>query len=182
MDTEIPQRIQMLRKRCGLSIRQLAALAGVTPGIISCIERGKNSPSIATLQKILSALGTDLAAFFTGEKAGPEGPLFLREHMRAISDGDRTYTIVFTKRPGIRIEALDEHYRFSRRRPPFETLKCDVAGYVLSGSLMLEVKNQPKRTLRPGDAFYIPKGQVHRGFNASKEPARLITVYHPAKY
>ena len=32
--------------------------------MISCIERGKNSPSITTLQKILGALGTDLAAFF----------------------------------------------------------------------------------------------------------------------
>jgi HTH-type transcriptional regulator, repressor for puuD len=182
MEQEIPQRIQMLRKRCGMSIRQVAALAGVTPGIISCIERGKNSPSIATLQKILSALGTDLAAFFTGEKAGPEGPVFCRENMRAISDGDRTYTIVFAKRPGIRIELFDENYRCSRRRPPFETLKCDVAGYLLSGSMEIEVKGQPRRTLRPGDAFYIQKGQEHRGFNTGDEPARLITVYNPARY
>jgi transcriptional regulator with XRE-family HTH domain len=182
MEDQVPQRIQMLRKRCGLSIRQLAALAGVTPGIISCIERGKNSPSIATLQKILAALGTDLAAFFTGDVQGPEGPVFAREHMRTISDGDRTYTIVFSKRRGIRIELFDEHYRRSRQRPPFETLRCDVAGYVISGALTLEIEGQPKRTVRPGDAFYIPRGQVHRGYNAGDEPARLITAYHPAKY
>ena len=52
MEIEVAQRIPMLRKRCGLSIRQLAELSGVTAGMISCIERGKNSPSIATLQKI----------------------------------------------------------------------------------------------------------------------------------
>ena len=130
----------MLRKRCGLSIHQLAGLSGVTAGMISCIERGKNSPSITTLQKVLSALGTDLATFFSAEKKRQDGPVFLREHMRAISDGDRTYTIVFGKQPGVGLEMLDETIRPSKRRPPFEILKCDVAGYILSGKLALEIK------------------------------------------
>jgi HTH-type transcriptional repressor of puuD len=182
MDREIPQRIQMLRKRCGLSIRQLATLAGVTPGIISCIERGKNSPSIATLQKILNALGTDLAAFFAAEKPRQEGPVFLREHMHALSDGDRTYTIVFSKQPGIGVELFDETIRPAKRRPPFETLKCDVAGYILSGNLVLETKGDAKQVLRPGDAFYIRKGHEHRGFAAEDDSVRLVTMYHPARY
>ncbi|MFZ1937174.1 MAG: helix-turn-helix domain-containing protein [Thermoguttaceae bacterium] len=182
MDSEVAQRIQMLRKRCGLSIRQLAGLAGVTPGIISCIERSKNSPSIATLQKILSALGTDLGTFFAKDKGEADGPVFPREHMRAVGDPDRTYTIVFPRRPGVHVEMFDEHLRCSRRRPPFEKLKCDVAVYVLSGTLVLEIKNQPKQTLRPGDACYIAKGVEHRGFAGQNEPVRLISVCHPAKY
>jgi transcriptional regulator with XRE-family HTH domain len=182
MDNDVAQRVQSLRKRCGLSIRQLASLAGVTPAIVSCIERGKNSPSIATLQKLLIALGTDLGAFFAGRDRQALGPVIPREQMRAISDVDRTYTIVFPRRPGISIEMLDEHIRSSRRRPPFETLKCDVACYLLAGILTLEIKGQPKQTLRPGDAFYIKKGQEHRGFAGDGEPVRLITVYYPAKY
>ncbi len=182
METEVARRIQMLRKRCGLSIRQLGGLAGVTPAIISCIERGKNSPSIVTLQKILTALGTDLAAFFAEDQKRQDGPVFPREHMRAISDGDRTYTIVFRKQPGVGVEMFDETIRPSKRRPPFETLKCDVAGYVLSGNLVVELKTAGKRVLRPGDAFYIPKGKEHRGFAAADEPVRLVTMYHPARY
>ena len=182
MESEVAERIQMLRKRCGLSIHQLAGLSGVTAGMISCIERGKNSPSIATLQKILSALGADLATFFSAKKRRQDGPAFLREHMRAISDGDRTYTIVFGKQPGVGMEMFDETIRPSKRRPPFEILKCDVAGYILSGSLALEIKKQPRQVLRPGDAFYIGKGQEHRGFAAEDELVRLVTVYHPARY
>ncbi len=182
MDHEIPQRIQMLRKRCGLSIRQLAAQAHVTPGIISCIERGKNSPSIATLQKILSALGTDLASFFSAEKEPQQGPVFLREHMQVVGDGDRTYTIVFGKQPGVGIEMFDETILPAKRRPPFETLKCDVAGYIISGSLVLETKGEPKCVLRPGDAFYIRKGEEHRGFADQDGPVRLMSMYHPARY
>jgi HTH-type transcriptional repressor of puuD len=157
-------------------------MAGVTPGIISCIERGKNSPSIATLQKILTALGTNLAAFFATEKERQQGPVFLRENMHAISDGDRTYTIVFGRQPGVAVEVFDETIRPAKRRPAFETLKCDIAGYILSGNLVLEVKGEAKQVLRPGDAFYIRKGQEHRGFAGEDEPVRLVTVYHPARY
>ena len=77
---------------------------------------------------------------------------------------------------------FDETIRSSKRRPPFEILKCDVAGYILSGNLAMEIKNQPKQILRPGDAFYISKGQEHRGFATKDEPVRLVTVCHPARY
>jgi len=182
LESEVAERVQMLRKRCGLSIRQLAGLSGVTAGMISCIERGKNSPSITTLQKILSALGTDLTTFFSVQKEQQDGPVFLREHMRAISDGNRTYTIVFGNHPGVGVEVFDETIRPTKSRPPFEILKCDVAGYVLSGSLTLEIKKEGKQILRPGDAFYIRKGQEHRGFAAEEELVRLVTVYHPTRY
>jgi transcriptional regulator with XRE-family HTH domain len=182
VENDVSRRIQLLRKRCGLSIRQLAKLAGVTAAIISCIERGKNSPSIATLQKILSALGTNLAAFFAEEKQEEEGPVYLREHMRAISDGDRTYTIVLGKHPGVGVEVFDETIRPTKRKPPFEVLQCDVAGYILSGHLALEVQKHSKQVLRPGDAFHIPLGTQHRGFAVEDEPVRLITVYHPSRY
>jgi len=182
MDADIRQRLQSLRSRCGLSIRQLAEKSGVTAGMISCIERGKNSPSLATLQKIFASLGTDMASFFSDSQVKSDGPAYPREDMRSVSDGERSYTIVFPKSPSMHIEMLDEHNYPAKRRPPYEKLQCDVAGYVLSGRLVLDVKGKKKRTLRPGDAFYIPKGLEHRGYAEADEPARLITVYHPAKY
>jgi transcriptional regulator with XRE-family HTH domain len=181
-NSELGQRVQVLRKRCGLSLRQLAAQARVTPSMISCIERGKTSPSITMMQKILGALGSDLATFFAEDRGGQEGPFHHRQHMRTISDGDRTYTIVFPKRKGIAVEMFDEQIAPNEKRPPFETLQCDIGGYLLSGSLTLEVRGGEKETLRPGDAFYVPKGCEHRGFAATEETVRLITVYHPAKY
>ncbi|MHC4085371.1 MAG: helix-turn-helix domain-containing protein [Planctomycetota bacterium] len=175
------QRIANLRKRCRLSIRKLAKIAKVTPGIISSIERGKTSPSIATLQKILSALDSDLTTFFSGNEAAQQIPVLLRERMRTVGDRERSYTIVFPRRDDIAVEMFDEQLSFSRGRPPYEILKCDVAGYILSGELVLEIKGKIKRKLRPGDAFYVTKGQEHRGY-AVDEPVRLITVYSPARY
>ena len=181
MDQEVGPRLQILRKRIGLSIRQLAERADVTPGIISCIERGKNSPSITTLQKILEAMGTNLGAFFANGSSQPEGPVFLREHMQVISDNERHYTIVFARNPNLAIEVLDEQIRPTDTPPEMETLKCDVGGYILTGMLELEVEGE-KSVLRPGDAFYITKGSVHRGRAVGTEPVRAMTVYCPPNY
>lgn len=177
----VGDQLKILRKRSGLSIRRLAQLANVAPGVISSLERGKNSPSISTLQKILSALGTNLAGFFGGQQEVPTGPVYVRESMRVVSDKDRSYTVILPKKQGITIEILDEHMSPGKRKPQYETLSCDIAGYILSGSLLLDVKGGEPRTLRPGDAFYIERGVEHRG-HAQDEPVRLITIYSPPKY
>ena len=181
-DATVGRRLRILRERCGLSMRQLGNLAGVTASMISCIERDLSSPSIATLQKLLTALGSDLPSFFGPNSLEEDGPVFPREHMRLVSDADRSYTIVFPRREGVEVELLDEEIRPAQQRPPFETLTCDVAGYVLSGHLVLECGDDALQTLRPGDAFYIPKGTRHRGYATDDIPTRLVTVYSPARY
>ena len=179
--TAIGQQIRMLRERCRLSIRQLAEQAGVTAAMISLIERDKTSPSIVTLQKILAALGSDMATFFSDEEQHQEMPVFLRERMRVISDAVRSYTMVFPKHQDVAVELLDEQIQPCCENPPYETLKCDVGGYVLAGELVLDVKGQSPRILRPGDAFYVTRGQPHRGY-AHKVTTRLLTVCTPVRY
>jgi len=175
-------RIQMLRRRSGLSLRRLAGRAAVSPGLVSSIERGRSSPSIATLRKILMALGTDLGTFFAGDPDAQTGPVFLRERMNVVSDAERSYTMVFPRRENVTIQLLDEQMAPARRRPPFEKLNCDVAGYIISGSLVMEIKGKGRQMLRPGDAFYVPRGLEHRGYAHPDEPVRLITVYSPPRY
>ncbi|MBN2292407.1 MAG: helix-turn-helix domain-containing protein [Pirellulales bacterium] len=182
MDKNVGPRLKILRERSQLSIRQLAEKADVTPGIISCIERGKNSPSIATLQKVLGALGTDLGAFFSNGSAKQEKPLFLRENMQLVQDENRNYTIVFARDPELAVEVLDEQIRPSDELPEMETLRCDVAGYILMGMLELEVEGKKKALLRPGDAFYVVKETPHRGRAVGDETVRAITVYCPPNY
>src|SRR3954466_9649167 len=38
-------------------------------------------------------------------------------------------------------------------------------GYVMEGTLQLEVEGQPPRTLKAGDTFFIPANTVHDGRN-----------------
>jgi transcriptional regulator with XRE-family HTH domain len=181
-EEEYGKRVRILRNRCGYSIRRLAELSGVTASVISGIERGKISPSITTLRKILEALGTNLATFFSNDDHQLQGPVYLRDEMRVVSGNMQHYTIILPKRPDIKVEILDETWYPSAEPPEYENLNCDVAGYILSGHMNLEIKGEPPQVLRPGDAFYIEKGREHRGYAASGEEVRLIIVYSPANY
>jgi transcriptional regulator with XRE-family HTH domain len=176
----IGARLRLLRRRTGVSLRALAEQAGITPAMISYIENGKSSPSVVTLEKLLGVLGVSLADFFGAERATSDGPVFPREGMRLVADDERSYTVVFPRLPGIRMALLDELLQPGVPAPAFETQPTDVAGYVLSGELVLDIQGEASRTLRAGDAFYVPAGVSHRGYASAREPARLITAAIPA--
>lgn len=51
-----------------------------------------------------------------------------------------------------------------------------VAGYVVSGSVIVEVKGESRKTFRPGDAFLEPFESIHQSFEnpSTSEPAEVI--------
>ena len=49
--------------------------------------------------------------------------------------------------------------------------------YVLSGTMSLDMAGQPRRILRAGDSFAMPRGIAHNGVNLGKVPARLLITY-----
>src|SRR5262249_53204927 len=57
-------RLREHRERRGLSVRQLAALAGVGFATVHRIEVGRLSPTVAMLEKLAGALDIHIADFF----------------------------------------------------------------------------------------------------------------------
>ncbi len=66
---EIGKNIVQLRKKHGLSQRELAERAGITHSAISSIENGKVSPSVSSLQKIVNVFSLSLSEFFIFEQS-----------------------------------------------------------------------------------------------------------------
>lgn len=56
--------IRNLRIESGIGLRQLSRMADISPASLTAIEKGQSSPVLATLHKVLKALGTDFAEFF----------------------------------------------------------------------------------------------------------------------
>lgn len=176
-------RLKALRQRAGLTLRALGKKAGIAPSYLSNLERNGSSPTLATLQRVLTALGASLEQFFaeTGTPVEP-GCVFRRERMRLASDAHRHYTFLLPRRKGIKAEIIDEYLLLGERRPELERLACDVTGVVLSGAIELEVEGVGKQIVRTGDSFYITAGRKHRGRCISQESARLLTVFVPPRY
>ncbi len=167
--------------RCRLSMRELAVKAGVAPSYVSGIERGRISPTIVTLRKMLNAMGGDLGSFFASEPSQGEGCVFRRQDMRSVADKNRCYTFIFPRRKDMKLEMIEEEYT-PGEKPAFETISSDLAGYVIAGELLLEIRGKEPVKLRTGDAFYVPGGTPVRGRCFKNEPARLITVQVPPNY
>lgn len=58
------QKIAYFRERAGLSQRQLAEKAGVSPGAIGQYETKKSKPSIDTLFRLATALNVTVSELF----------------------------------------------------------------------------------------------------------------------
>ena len=57
----VAQAVASARARCGISQKHLATLTGIDQSDISKIERGLANPSVATLERIATALGGNLS-------------------------------------------------------------------------------------------------------------------------
>lgn len=61
MLTRLPARLKEARRAQGLSLEAVANLSGVSRSMVSQIERGESSPTIATLWNLTRALQVDFA-------------------------------------------------------------------------------------------------------------------------
>lgn len=196
VENDAGRRLRAHRLQAHLSMRELARRAGVAVSFLSNVEAGRVSPSLASLRKVLAALGTDLEPFFANGLPATAGNVFRRQAMRRVMDPSRSYTFVLPPRSDIGIILFDEELFGGHDHPEFEALSGDLAGYVLTGELVLEIRGEPVQTLEPGDAFFVPAGTPVRGWcGDDASSTRLITVEtttqcrepersqsHPVKY
>jgi len=180
---DLGAQVRLLRERAGLSLRELSRKAGMSAAALSAVEHGRSSPTLATLHKVLGALGTGFQDFFAGTDAPSEEPVFRRAGRREVRDAHRRYEFLFPKRGDVRFELVSETIAAAEGRVQWETHDCDMGGVVLSGGpARLEIEGVGEWELRRGDAFYVKAGQKHRATNRGRAPLKLITAWYPPRY
>src|SRR5919106_719440 len=72
----VGERVASYRKDRHLKVSELARMVGVSPSLISQIERGQSQPSVATLFALAESLDVPVDAFFLkeGNSATSTGP------------------------------------------------------------------------------------------------------------
>jgi transcriptional regulator with XRE-family HTH domain len=168
-------RLRSLRKERALSQRELADLAELSPNAISLIERDEISPSVATLQRLASALGVKMSYFF--DSATVARILHFRPNQRLAIRG-----------AGLTIEGLGARLEGQLLEPFFITLAphADMgtgqvvhAGHefvcCLAGRVCYEIDGATY-LLEPGDLLLFEADLPHRWGNPGAEEARLVLV------
>lgn len=177
------EHVRCLREKADLGLRELSRRAEIAPASLSAIEKGASSPTLATLHKVVKALGTDFQEFFATSAQMNSSPIFRAADMRAAEDMHREYLFLLPKREDIRFEMLMETFSPTEKDPAWEKSDCDFGGVILEGGpVRMEIEGVGEWTLHKGDSFYVKAGQTHRGTNLGETPMKMITVWHPPRY
>lgn len=176
---ELGVKIKRLRLQKNLTQEELADRCELTKGYISQLENELTSPSIATLEDILNALGTTPASFFSDEK--DEKIVFTDdEFIEKITDGYKFEWLV----PNAQKNEM-EPIRVTIE--PHTSLEEDVPhegeefGYVLSGRIVLHHGNSAQ-IVKKGEVFYFSSAKVHKIENRTAEKAVVLWVASPPTF
>jgi quercetin dioxygenase-like cupin family protein len=50
-------------------------------------------------------------------------------------------------------------------------------GYILAGTVTMQIRDQPTLTLRAGDGFLIPPGVAHNALDVGPDTGRMLSTY-----
>lgn len=179
MSNDVSARLKAVRLMHGLSQRELAKRAGVTNGMISLIEQGRVSPSVASLKKVLDGLPMGLAEFFTLDPAETPQIFYAGKELVELGEGLVSLRLVAARRPKRRMAILHESYA-----PGADTGSemlshaGEEGGIVITGRIELTVGSQAQ-LLGPGDAFYFTSEVPHRFRNRGRERCEIISASSP---
>lgn len=175
-ESTLAQRLKSVRTKAGLSQRELARRADMTNGALSNIEQGKVSPTVSSLEKILSAIPMSLPEFFSDEQdLAPSiyrGDSFARVNQNdteylMMPIGEVTQSTVYlsqqTFAPGARVSS------------EWMVHKGQVAGIIVSGQLTLTL-DSIEHELHSGEGFHFSIHRPHIFKNSASEPCVVVSV------
>lgn len=179
MAEDIGRKLKAARMAFGLSQRELAKRAGVTNGMVSLIEQGRVSPSVGSLQKVLTAFPLTLAEFFTRDLSRQEEVVFRAADLPNMGAGDIEFRLVAATRRDRAMSILNEIYEpGADTGNDLLTHTGEEGGVIIEGELELTVAGKTW-TLIKGDSYYFDSRLPHRFRNKGDVPARLISANTP---
>jgi len=173
---EIGRKIKRLRIQKGLTLEELASRSELTKGFLSQLERDLTSPSIATLNDIVEALGSSLAEFFKEEEQ--EKLVFRKKDF--FVDEREEYTIHWIV-PNTQKNAMEPILiELPQGISSFEMdpHSGEEFGYVLEGTVVL-VDGEERYIVHKGETFYLSGKRPHYLRNEKKTTAKVLWISTP---
>ena len=171
-------RIRARRESLSIQINDLAAIIGVTPSLISQIERAKAFPSIVTLKKIAIALHTTVGSLIGENESYSDNPLVKVSEKKMVQHNDHGATLFL----------LSNHDQQKSMEPYLLEIPVgsDTTGlinpapgqsfyHVLKGAVQIRMEMQ-QYSLGEGDSFYTNSSKKHTIKNIGPDVSGLFWI------
>ena len=180
LEQAIGAQVRALRRRAEVTAAELASQAGISTGMLSKIENGAISPSLATLQAVAGALNVPISQLFAAfeeqrdcsfVRAG-QGVAIERRGTKA----GHQYNLLGH---GLGGPVVVEPYLITLRDEAVPYTGFQHAGvefiYMLTGEVVYRHGDQTYH-LRPGDALLFDSGALHGPERLAKAPMTYLSI------
>lgn len=176
----IAQRVREFRQQLGFTVAQLADASGISKGMLSKIENGQASPSLATLARVAAAIDVPVTSLFRGLEEEHDA-IFVPagQGLDIVRDGSRhghRYQLLgamrgaFKRMEPLLVTLTDESEVF----PLFQHPGTEVL-YMLEGAM--EYGHGASRyVMRKGDALQFDGEVPHGPTRLLRTPIRFLSV------
>jgi XRE family transcriptional regulator, regulator of sulfur utilization len=175
----VGQRVRALREAMDLSLRDLAERSGVSAPMLSQVERGETSPTLAVAERIAAGLDLSLSQLLRLDEA--DGVSIVRAVERRTGGGrGHRYEVLTPPFPGQRAEVSLHTLQPGAATggpedPPMHEPGSRETAAVTEGQLRL-VCGGVTHELKTGDAVTFDSDLPHHFENPGDEPARFYAV------
>jgi transcriptional regulator with XRE-family HTH domain len=188
--SSIGPRLRQARERKNMSVRGLARYVGVSPSLVSQIERGRVMPSVGTLYSIANELGLVVDDLFGGIQTKSKArersdvaaeltdPVLHAEQRKSIRLADGVRWERLTPAPDKEVEFLLVVYDVGAESCPKDALirhGGNEYAYMIRGQLGIKIGFE-EFELGPGDSIAFDAQMPHRLWTIGKEPAEALWV------
>jgi transcriptional regulator with XRE-family HTH domain len=179
---ELGERLRAIRLLRRLTLREVATAARVSESFVSQLERGRSSASVATLQRLATALGIEISDLFDGHD--PAQPRVLRRSARQrLEWGHLGRKALLTPKPFHSLEAVAAEFEpgGSTGDEPYTHGDSEELLLVLAGRVQLQLGTE-LFDLSMGDSVNYRSSTPHRVSNPGSDAAEVLFVISPPSY
>lgn len=180
LESAIGAQVRALRKRQDMTVAELASQAGLSAGMLSKVENGAISPSLATLQSLAGALNVPMTSLLADFEQ--------RHHVTHVKAGRGVTIERRGSKAGHRYQLLGHSFPDSFAYEPYLiTLSEDAEPYasfrhegmefiyLLEGEVDYRSGSRVYR-LRPGDSLFFNAKSAHGPEVLRKLPLKFLSV------
>ncbi|WP_111473302.1 helix-turn-helix domain-containing protein [Methylobacterium sp. XJLW] len=180
LEKALGHQIRLLRRERDLSVADLGAAAGISPGMVSKMENGQISPSLSSINAIASALNVPITALFSAFEENRDCSYVKRDQGVVIErSGTKVGHVYELLGASLRGELVIEPYLI--------TLKEDAEAYtsfrhvgvefifMLTGEVIYRHANHDYH-LEPGDSLLFDSGALHGPAKLVKTPMTYLSI------
>lgn len=179
----VGRKLKTLRQQNSLTLRDLSKKSGVSATQISDIERNLTSPTIATLIKLISALGQETSIFFENGDTKRISHVSKCQRMLVVDPQNDVHIESITS--GIvdsKLKAIIAHPKPGQENIPggYSHIGEELI-YVIKGRVQVKLDDQ-SYTLEQGDCLHFRAEMRHTIKNITDDKVELLSVMTPPSY